>query len=109
MDGRKKKFIKELLEKPRARRSSGLFIVDGPKMCAEIPPEQVEEIYVSEGLLASEHAGELSKNKAKAPDEIMKEAKDRVQKLLAAYPLYPELDLDFLETEFPLSDSHEIS
>ena len=60
MDGRKKKFIKELLEKPRARRSSGLFIVDGPKMCAEIPPEQVEEIYVSEGLLASEHAGELS-------------------------------------------------
>ena len=60
-------------------------------------------------LTKGEKAGQLSKNKAKAPDEIMKEAKDRVQKLLAAYPLYPELDLDFLETEFPLSDSHEIS
>lgn len=60
-------------------------------------------------LTKGEKAGQLSKNKAKAPDEIMKEAKDRVQKLLTAYPLYPELDLDFLETEFPLSDSHEIS
>ncbi len=53
-------------------------------------------------LTKGEHAGELSKNKAEAPKEIMEEARGRVQDLLDRFLLYPELDLSFLEKEFPL-------
>ncbi len=51
-------------------------------------------------LTKGEHAGEKSKNKAKAPKEILEEASARVQSLLKRFPLYPELDLDFLKAEF---------
>ena len=51
-------------------------------------------------LTKGEKAGQPSRNKAKAPKEVMDEARSRVHALLAAYPLYPELDLDFLEEEF---------
>lgn len=54
-DGKKRKFIKELQTKPRLRRESGLYIVDGARMCAELPPEETEEIYVTEAFLASPH------------------------------------------------------
>ena len=53
-------------------------------------------------LTKGEHAGEISRNRAKAPDEIMNEAKARVEALLGRFVLYPELDLEFLEKEFPL-------
>jgi len=56
IDGRQKKFIKELAEKSKTRRESGLFIVDGPKMCAEIPDELVSEVYVTDNFLRSSHA-----------------------------------------------------
>lgn len=61
MEGRKKKFIKELMEKPRLRRESGLYVVDGPKMCGEVPAELVEELYVSEELIGSPHLDEKLK------------------------------------------------
>ncbi len=58
MEAKKRKFIKELSEKPRLRRESGLYIVDGPKMCGEIPGELIEELYVSENFLKrSEETG----------------------------------------------------
>ena len=60
-------------------------------------------------LTKGEKAGQISKNKAKAPEAVMNEARERVMKLLEAYPLYPELDLGFLEKEFPVIDSHELS
>lgn len=53
IEGRKKKFIKELLTKKKAREESGLFIVDGPKMCSEIPEELLEEVFVTENFLTS--------------------------------------------------------
>ncbi len=53
-------------------------------------------------LTKGEHAGELSKNKAKAPEGVMAEARARVIALLEKFVLYPELDLDFLEKAFPL-------
>ena len=53
-------------------------------------------------LTKGEHAGELSKNRAKAPEDIMSEARRRVEALLGRFVLYPELDLDFLEKSFPL-------
>ena len=51
-------------------------------------------------LTKGEKAGQPSRNKAKAPKEVMDEARSRVHALLATYPLYPELDLDFLKEEF---------
>lgn len=54
-------------------------------------------------LTKGENAGKQSKNKAKVPQEVMDEAKARVQALLDKHLLYPELDLDFLSKEFPLA------
>jgi len=51
-----------------------------------------------------EKAGQPSKNRAVAPEEIMKEASRRVHALLSAFPLYPELDLDFLMKEFIIAE-----
>ena len=53
-------------------------------------------------LTKGEHAGELSKNKAKAPESVMENARIRVKALLDKHVLYPELDLAFLEKEFPM-------
>ena len=55
-------------------------------------------------LSKGEHQGELSKNRAKAPDEVMEEARGRVEALLGRFVLYPELDLELLEKAFPLQE-----
>ena len=41
---------------------------------------------------------------AKAPEDVMEDARKRVKTLLDNHLLYPELDLDFLEKAFPLAD-----
>lgn len=51
-------------------------------------------------LTKGERAGEKSKIKAKAPKEVMDSAKERVRSLLSSFPLYPEIDLEWLEKEF---------
>ena len=51
-------------------------------------------------LTKGERAGEKSKIKAKADKSVMEEAKNRVHKLLSPFPLYPALDLEWLEKEF---------
>lgn len=56
MDGRKKKFITELGQKPRLRRETGLFLADGPKLCSELVPEETEEVFVTHGFLQSAYA-----------------------------------------------------
>jgi len=61
IDGRQKKFIRELAEKSRIRRESGLFLVDGPKMCSEIPEGMLSDVYVTEAFLQSPHAGSCEK------------------------------------------------
>lgn len=61
IDGRQKKFIRELAEKSKVRRESGLFVTDGPKMCAEIPDELVSEVYVTESFMKSPHAADCAK------------------------------------------------
>ncbi len=55
-DGRRKKFIKELLTKAKTRREQGLYVVDGPKMCAELSRDDVESVYVTEEFFASNQA-----------------------------------------------------
>ena len=51
-----------------------------------------------------EKAGQPSKNRAVAPEDIMREASARVHALLASFPLYPEIDLDFLMEEFLIAE-----
>ena len=46
------------------------------------------------------NAGKPSKNKAHCPVEVMEDARARVKTLLERNLLYPELDLEFLESEF---------
>ncbi len=52
-------------------------------------------------LTKGERAGEKSRNKAKVLSSIKSDARERVSKLLARYPLYKELDLEYLEKHFP--------
>lgn len=56
-------------------------------------------------LTKGEKAGQVSKNRAKCPKEIMGEARERVQKLLKDNLLYPSLGLDFLKEEFALEEN----
>ena len=51
-------------------------------------------------LTKGENAGKPSKSKAKVSSQILSEAKERVKALLDKFPLYPELDLEFLKEEF---------
>lgn len=51
-------------------------------------------------LTKGENAGKLSKNKAECHEEVIREANLRVRELLKKFPLYPELDLDFIKEEF---------
>ena len=49
--------IKEILnlkKKPKARRESGLFIIEGTRMAEETPEDLLEKIYVSESFLKKE-------------------------------------------------------
>ncbi len=47
--GNKKiKEIRALCERSSARRKSGLFVVEGERICSEIPEDRIEAIYVSE-------------------------------------------------------------
>ncbi len=55
-------------------------------------------------LTKGERAGEKSKNKAKADPAVLNEARKRVASLLEKFPLYPELDLAFLEKEFLIAE-----
>ena len=54
MDGRNKKFILELQKKPKLRRESGLYVIDGPKMAGETDPDDVDEIYITKAFLSSQ-------------------------------------------------------
>ncbi len=55
-------------------------------------------------LTKGENAGKESKNRAKVDKTVMEEAKSRVKALLEAFPLYGDLDLDFLKEEFLLKN-----
>ncbi len=54
---RQVKNVTALRKKPRARRECGLFVVEGPRMCAEIPSGRTESLYVSESFAERPEAG----------------------------------------------------
>ena len=47
------KVIMQLNKKAKARYEQRVFVVEGIKMCLEVPRERIQEIYVSESFLAS--------------------------------------------------------
>ena len=83
MEQRKKKLVKELLSKARTRRETGLYVVDGIRMCREIPVEDAQEVFVTGDFLKSQHAEGLSELlRAKGYTEVtpseMKQISDTV-------------------------------
>lgn len=53
-----------------------------------------------ETIASGEHAGKPSKAKYRIDDKAKQEAQSRVKSLLGRYPVYPELDLEFLLKNF---------
>jgi len=51
-------------------------------------------------IASGEQAGTMSKAKYTVEENAAAEAKKRVAKLLAAFPVYPQIDLDFLKKTF---------
>ena len=83
MDGRNKKFILELQKKPKLRRESGLYTIDGPKMAGEIDTADVEEIYITKEFIGSRHFHECEELIKQKPynvisDSEMKQISDTV-------------------------------
>lgn len=59
---RQMKQITALLKKSKERHRAGVFVVEGRKMVAEAPAEQIKNIYVSESFLREEGAEKLLAN-----------------------------------------------
>ena len=53
-----------------------------------------------EQITSGENAGKLSKAKYTMDEKVKTEAKSRVKALLDRFPVYPELDLEFLQKYF---------
>ena len=75
--------IKEILnlkKKPKARRESGLFIIEGTRMAEETPEELLESIYVSERFLKKEiHSPLLEKHDYEiVSDKVFSQLSDTV-------------------------------
>ena len=50
LDNSKVKKIRALLTRGRERRKEGLYVVEGLRICREIPKDLIEEIYISESF-----------------------------------------------------------
>lgn len=74
MDGRNKKFITELQKKAATRRSSGLYVIEGPKMAGELPVEDAENVYVTKSFIASVHADICRQLLQSVPYEIIQDS-----------------------------------
>ena len=74
MDGRNKKFITELQKKTATRKSSGLYVIEGPKMAGELNPLDAENVYVTKNFLSSEHATECEELLRTVPYELIQDS-----------------------------------
>ena len=54
------KEIVRLSKDASARREAGLYIVEGPRMVSEVPPELLSEVFVSEGFLKNAGSAGIS-------------------------------------------------
>lgn len=61
---------------------------------------EVVQLVLTNIVPATNKSGGKDKAKYTLDEKIEKQARDRVEKLLASYPVYPELDLPFLQAHF---------
>jgi TrmH family RNA methyltransferase len=54
------RYVIALQKKSRLRREEGLFVAEGLRMCAEIPPERIHTLYISESFKKNLHGRELA-------------------------------------------------
>ena len=54
------KYVNALQKKARLRREEGLFVAEGLRMCAEIPPERIRTLYISDSFRKNPHCGKLT-------------------------------------------------
>ncbi len=73
--------------------------------------EQMAEIASVMGLILSNtksnktKSGAPDKSKYKIDPAAQKQATDRIHNLLKSYPVYPELDLDFLKSSLGMTNA----
>lgn len=71
-----------LAQKGKERRKQGLFVVEGPRMAAEIPDELCQSVFVSESFLAQHPEGDVwrdaveKKGYEAVSDEVMRYMSD---------------------------------
>lgn len=54
------KFVHSLAKKARVRKESGLFLVEGIRMCAEIPKDRIDTLYLAENFSRSPECAVLT-------------------------------------------------
>lgn len=73
----KVKRVVNLSQKSKLRHREGVFAVEGVKMFLEAPPEQISEVYVSEGFLAKNAVEKLNGVRYEVvSDEVFKKISD---------------------------------
>ena len=78
------KNIQQLMKKAKARRDSGLFVVEGIKMFREAPEERIEKVYVSSAFLKEEGNRKLLKEKGMTDSgRQVEEVEDKVFRSLS--------------------------
>lgn len=73
MNKKKIQEIQELQKKPKARRETGLFLVEGERIVSEVPEEYLREIYVTEEYAASH---EIPENAEVLPAHVFEKLSD---------------------------------
>ena len=72
------KQVMNLIKKAKERTNRGLFVVEGIRMFAEIPPEKIDSIFVSDGFIRDEHKKKMIEGKEflVVSDEVFKTMSD---------------------------------
>lgn len=78
------KNIQQLMKKAKARRDSGLFVVEGIKMFREAPEDRIEKVYVSSAFLQEEWNRKLLEDKGMTDaGRQVEEVDDKVFRVLS--------------------------
>ena len=93
------KAVSALAKKAKLRREQKLFLVEGPKMFAELPKERLMEAYVSESFLSQqgERAEQLLSGSKTAAEQLTVLGLSRVVEKAAEYAGWNVLLLDLIQ------------
>ena len=66
------KYVQNLIKRGKARREEGVYVVEGLRICREIPEDELETLYVTETFLKTE--GAEAERFLRYPCEIVSDA-----------------------------------